>query len=160
MTADSQNPSILPLATSLVSRLQLQHETIRELIAGFSEVQLKRVSIPGKWSPSENIVHLAAYQPTHIHRRALIIQTDQPRFERYVAENDPLFHTYLKKSLPELLDDINDKRSLLINFMTSLDSDQLKLKGIHPRYGSLIISEWTEFFLLHERRIIYGRFCN
>ena len=148
----------MPLSTSLVSRLQHQHETIAELIDGFSELQLKRVSITGKWSAFENIAHLAAYQPTHIHRLAVIIQTDQPTFERYIAENDPLFHTYLRKSLSKLLDDIHDKRSLLISFLTALDDEQLKLKGIHPKYGSLTISQWTEFFLLHEAHHLWTIF--
>ncbi len=140
----------MPLSASILSRLLHQHETIGELISGFSEQQLKQAPIPDKWSPFENIVHLAAYQLTYIQRITLILQADQPRFERYIAENDPLFHTSLKKSLPELLDYTNHNRSIMIDFLTGLGDDQLKLKGIHSKYGSLTLNQWTEFFLLHE----------
>jgi hypothetical protein len=140
----------MPLSASILSRLLHQHETLGELISRFSEQQLKLAPDPGKWSAFQNIVHLAAYQPTHIQRLTLILQADQPRFERYMAENDPVFYSCLKKSLPEVLDYTNYNRSLIIDFMTGLEEDKLKLKGIHPKYGSLDLIQWTEFFLLHE----------
>jgi hypothetical protein len=147
---DLVNSWNMPLSASILSRLLHQHETIGELISGFSEQQLKHAPDPEKWSAFQNIVHLAAYQLTHIQRLNLILQADQPRFERYVAENDPVFYSCLKKSLPELLDYTNHHRSIIIDFMTGLGEDKFKLKGIHPKYGSLNLIQWTEFFLLHE----------
>ena len=140
----------MPLSASILFRLLHQHETISELIAGFSEKQLRHAVQPGKWSAFENIAHLAAYQPNHIHRVTLILESEHPRFERYVAENDPLFYSCLKKSLPELLDDINNKRSIMIDLLTGLTEKQLKLIGLHARYGPMTVSQWMDFFLLHE----------
>jgi hypothetical protein len=140
----------MPLSASILSRLLHQHETIEELISGFSEQQLKQVPDPVKWSAFQNIVHLAAYQLTHIQRLTSILQAGQPRFERYVAENDPFFYSCQKKSLSELLDYSNHHRSIISDFMTRLGDDKLKLKGIHPKYGSMSLMQWTEFFLLHE----------
>jgi hypothetical protein len=36
--------------------------------------------------------------------------------------------------------------------------DQLALKGTHPKYGTLMITEWTEFFLLHEAHHLFTLF--
>ncbi len=85
------------LSESIKSRLQFQHQTIAEMINGINEEELKVHLIPGKWSAFENIVHLVSYQPIFINRIALMLKEDKPVFERYVAENDPLFNHYLEK---------------------------------------------------------------
>jgi len=140
----------MSLSASILGRLQHQHETISELINGFSEDQLKYRQNPEKWSAFENIVHLAAYQPTFIDRISLILQGGQPLFERYVAENDPLFYKYLQKPLQEVLNITAGDRSFIFETMRGLTDDQLQLKGLHARYGALTIPQWADLFLLHE----------
>jgi hypothetical protein len=56
------------LSASQQTRLQHQHETIIELIKGFTEEQLRIRPDTGKWSPFENIAHLSAYQPGFMDR--------------------------------------------------------------------------------------------
>jgi DinB superfamily len=140
----------MPLSESILGRLQHQHESIAELVSGFTEEQLKDRVYPDKWSAFENIVHLAAYQPTFIDRMALILKGDQPLFERYVAENDPLFYKYLQKSLQELLNITAGDRFFIYDTLRGLTNEQLKLKGLHSKYGALAINQWADFFLLHE----------
>lgn len=134
----------------MLARLQHQHETISELVDGFTEQQLKERVNPEKWSSFENITHLVAYQPAFIQRIGLMLQGTQPVFKRYVADNDPLFHEYLKKSLPELLSITAKDRSEIISLLTSLKEDQLKLIALHPKFGTVTVIQWTEMFLLHE----------
>jgi hypothetical protein len=140
----------MPLSESILGRLRHQHETIGELVDGFSEEQLKNRVNPDKWSAFENIVHLAAYQPTFIDRVALILHGGQPLFERYVAENDPLFYKYLQKPLPELLNITAGDRSFIYDTLQGLSETQLALKGLHSKYGALTVSQWADLFLLHE----------
>jgi len=140
----------MPLSDSILARLQYQYKTIDELISGLTEEQLKQRINPGKWSAFENIVHLAAYQPTFIRRLNLMLNENEPLFERYVAENDPVFYEYLKKSLSELLSDIATKRIAIINLLKNLDEQQLNREGKHPVYGLITIARWADFFLLHE----------
>jgi hypothetical protein len=138
------------LSNSIKTRLQYQHETIAELTAGFSEEQLKINVNPGKWSAFENAVHLISYQPTFINRVALMLKEDEPVFERYVAENDPLFYSYLQKQLSELLTILLNDRSAIINNLQNINEEQLKRTGKHPKYGTFTIAQWAEMFLLHE----------
>jgi hypothetical protein len=140
----------MPLSNSIKTRLQFQHETIRELTGDFSEEQLKIHVIPGKWSAFENIVHLISYHPTFINRVALMLKEDEPVFERYVAENDPLFNHYLEKDLPELFTILNYDRATLIINLQNLSEEQLKHIGKHLKFGTLTIAQWSEMFLLHE----------
>ena len=145
----------MSLSASINTRLEHQHETISELIDGFSESSLKQRINPDKWSAFENIVHLASYQLTFIERIKLILEGTKPQFERYVAENDPLFYEYLQKSLVELKEDILSNRFVMIGHLKYLNEKQLGLSGHHPRFGDMTIGQWTEFFLLHEAHHLY-----
>ena len=148
----------MPLSSSLLSRLKYQHETVRELVKGCTESQLKQQLNPGKWSAFENIVHLVAYQPSFLHRLHLVAQQDAPVFERYTADNDPLFHQCLQYSLKEVLEDLDTQRFLINNYITQLSETQLRREGIHPLYGRFSVVQWTEFFLLHEAHHLFTSF--
>ncbi|MFT3932527.1 MAG: DinB family protein [Chitinophagaceae bacterium] len=140
----------MPLSSSIQARLNYQHETLHELIKGLSETQLKERVNPEKWSAFENIVHLVSYQPVFLERMKLIERNDNPAFERYVADNDPVFHQYTTRSLKDLLDDLTTTRFLINNHMMHLGEPVLRRMGTHPLYGAFGISQWTDFFLLHE----------
>jgi len=148
----------MPLSSSVQARLKYQYETLHELIKGLTAEQLKERVNPDKWSAFENIVHLVAYQPTFLRRLQLIEQKDNPLFERYVADNDPLFGQYLAFSLKELEDDLATQRFLINNHIMNLNEATLRREGIHPLYGSFSISQWADFFLLHEAHHLFTIF--
>jgi hypothetical protein len=148
----------MPLSPSVLARLKYQHETLNELINGLTEAQLKERINPDKWSAFENIVHLVAYQPTFFHRLQLIAQKDSPLFERYVADNDPVFHQYMTWPLKELLEDLSIQRFLVNNHITQLSETILRREGIHPLYGHFSICQWADFFLLHEAHHLFSIF--
>jgi len=139
-------------------RLQHQHETIRELFRGLSEEQLKQRVLPDKWSAFEQLSHLVAYQPVFLGRMRHIEQEQGLTFERYVADNDPAFLDCCKKTLKELLDDLETQRFLIVNHLTALPEQTLRLSAQHKKYGLLTITDWTEFFLLHEAHHLFSIF--
>ena len=148
----------MALSISALSRLQYQHTTIRELIAGLDEPNLKSVVNPGKWSAFDNIAHLACYQPMFLLRLERIKTEDSPAFERYVADNDPAFPGYLDLSLKDLLKDLDALRAVILSKLQGMGEDELRRVGHHPRYGMLDVRQWTEFFLLHEAHHLYTIF--
>lgn len=148
----------MPLSTSILGRLKNQHESVQELVKGLSEDQLKQRINPGKWSAFEQIAHLVAYQPTFLQRLQLIAHKETPVFERYLADNDPLFHQCLGYSLKELLEDLSTQRFLINNHITQLSETTLRREGVHPLYGRFTIAQWAEFFLLHEAHHLFAIF--
>ena len=148
----------MPLSTSASSRLQYQHTTIRELIAGRSEHDLKREVNPGKWSVFDNIAHLACYQPVFLLRLERIQTGETPTFERYVADNDPSFSGYRGLPLEELLSDIDARRVVIFSKLQGMGEEDFRRAAYHPRYGMLDVCHWTEFFLLHEAHHLYTIF--
>ncbi|MFI5153783.1 MAG: DinB family protein [Chitinophagales bacterium] len=148
----------MSMPVSIFVRLQHQHEVIGELCSAFSETQLKARVNPEKWSAFENIAHLAAYQPTFIQRLDIILRDEKPTFQRYKAEDDPLFHEYLLKNMENLYEDINENRMIIIGQLEGLDKHQLNYFGIHPKFGKMTLTQWAEFFLLHEAHHLFTIF--
>lgn len=148
----------MSLSISIITRLRHQHETLEELIIGLSEEQLKLRTDPDKWSAFDNIAHLAAYQGVFIHRLEQLRQEKSPVFGRYVAEDDPLFPSFLASPLNVLKKSIAVNRSFIIGFLEGLDENAICHTGLHPLYGPLTTPQWTEFFLLHEAHHLFAIF--
>jgi len=148
----------MSLSASASSRLEFQHQTIRELIRNIPEEILRTRLNPDKWSAFENIAHLAAYQPIFLQRLERMRSESDPEFSRYVAEQDPFFPLMLEKTLAQVLAAIDEKRQEIITELKGMDTSTLARTGIHPKYGRFSIREWTEFFLLHEAHHMYALF--
>jgi len=148
----------MSLSASVCSRLQHQHETIYDLLRGFSEEQLRQRLQNDKWSAFEQIAHLVSYQPVFMQRLQRITQETEPSFNRYVADNDPAFIRCCNGSLKELLNDLSVQRAGITKYLMTLTEPAVSKTGRHPKYGSLTISEWTEFFLLHEAHHLFNIF--
>ena len=136
--------------SSLTERLKNQHKTIASIIIKLNNSQLQYHPSPGKWNIHENIAHRAKYQPVFIDRIRKILTNDEPAFEVYKADDDDEFEIYCAFTTYELLKKISSDREVIFHLITHLPIDKLDRIGTHPKYGKLTISEWTEFFLLHE----------
>jgi hypothetical protein len=145
----------MSLSSSIATRLQHQHHTIREVIGEIPDSLLRRSVIAGKWSAHANIAHLAAYQPVFIDRLQRLARESTPAFGRYVAEEDPLFPGYLERPTISLLDRIDADRSRICSLLIGADESFLNRTAFHPRFGLLTVVDWTEFFLLHEAHHLY-----
>ena len=136
--------------SSLTERLKNQHKTIASLIINLNNERIQSHPAKGKWNIHENIAHLAKYQPVFLDRIRMIIATDNPEFEAYKAEDDDGFEIYCAFTTYELIKKISSDREKIYHLIHHLPPDKLERTGTHAKYGKLTISEWTEFFLLHE----------
>lgn len=148
----------MPLSASIATRLQYQHETLQPLISGLREEELRQRNISGKWSVFENMAHLAAYQPVFDDRIVRMEKEREPAFDRYVAEEDPLFPSYLEKRPGELIRIIATDRSAITTRLMGLGEEALRRTGLHPKFGLLTMEQWAEFFLLHEAHHLFTVF--
>jgi hypothetical protein len=146
------------LSRSQIVRLEHQHDTLGELLRAYSGADWKLKIIPGKWSVFEQTAHLAAYQPTFLMRLDRMAQEDNPAFERYVADNDPHFHDCCQKPLSWLLEHVDTIRASINRHLQGLSENDLGRTGLHPKYGKMAITDWTEFFLLHEAHHLFSIF--
>ncbi len=146
------------LTSHHATRMQYQHKALVDLIDGLSIEMVRRQVITGKWSIFENIVHLQTYQHTFLYRINEILKTDNPVFERYTAEADPLFLENCGKTTREIMHDMITVRKEMAAVMMAFPEEVLKRKGTHPVYGEMTIPQWINFFLLHEAHHLYAIF--
>ena len=81
-----------------------------------------------------------------------------PRFERYTADNDPLFKEQEQWSIQELIIQIGKDRTAILEELEGLAPEQFSRIGYHPLFGAMTVSDWTEFFLLHEAHHLFSIF--
>jgi hypothetical protein len=148
----------MQLYPSLITRLETQHETISHILANTRDAQVFMRPEPGKWNIHENIAHLARYQVIFIERIKEMLGNNEPAFERYVAENDPEFEQWKPMNPDILLKRLNQDRKIIYDMIIRLPEPSLQKTGTHPRFGRLTISQWTEFFLLHEAHHLFTIF--
>jgi uncharacterized damage-inducible protein DinB len=146
------------LPSSVSTRLQYQHKSLIDIIDGLSDEQIRQHVNPGKWSIFENIVHLQTYQHAFIARTRRILDEDNPVFERYTAEADPVFHDNCSKSSREIMQDlITVRKEMSAGILSFTDSD-FKKTGEHPVFGKMTLPQWLNFFLLHEAHHLFTIF--
>jgi uncharacterized damage-inducible protein DinB len=146
------------LYPALASRLSYQHTALAEIISGAGETNILARPEPNKWNVHEQITHLTTYQPLFIKRLHLILDEQEPTFPPYKADVDPEFLQCLNSTDQELIEKINAGRTEIIRLVESMNDDQLSRTGVHMVYGRFTITQWLEFFLLHEAHHLFAIF--
>lgn len=148
--------SSMPLST--LDRLKTQHLTLSDIISHLNAEKILCKPVTEKWSIHENMAHLAKYQKLFIERLDKILISDLPEFEPYNAEIDLEFDRWIQKSPDILLTEINADRRILTIRIESLTENDLQRVGLHATYGKLNLSDWLQFFLLHEAHHLFTIF--
>lgn len=143
---------------SLIDRLKTQHETVENILSAIDSSRIIARPQLNKWSIHDNIAHLVRYQPIFVDRINQILVKEAPSFGRYKAEEDPEFENWRALNIDTLIKQLCIDRRAIYDLITTLTEARLSRVGIHKKYGSLKIIQWTEFFLLHEAHHIFTIF--
>lgn len=138
------------LPETTLQRLRLQLDCLPILLANAHVATLDRRPEPGKWSPRENLAHLARYQEVFRERLVRILREDAPEFQRYRAEEDHEWPLWSALPQHEVLARLTASRTEIVTMVEALAPADLQRTGIHPKFGRMTAVEWIEFFLLHE----------
>jgi uncharacterized damage-inducible protein DinB len=117
---------------------------------------LSEKPVSGKWSAHEQLAHLARYHQIFLQRIDRILTEDMPEFSRYRAEDDPEWPAWATLPTSQLLVRISSMRSKLMARLRSLSEEDFARTGVHPKFGTMSLSLWLEFFLVHEAHHLYA----
>ncbi len=148
----------MQLSSSITTRMQYQHKSLVDIIDGLTEEQIRRNIIPGKWSIFENIVHLQTYQHVFCDRLKLILEQENTSFARYSGDSDPLFLDNCHLSMREVMQDYISVRKEMGSRSLAIPEKELEKTGSHPVFGQMTITQWLNFFLLHEAHHLFTIF--
>lgn len=140
---------------SQIQRCEAQlRDFFSEVLSGVSGDLTSRV-VAGKWSPQENLAHLARYNEAFLERMHLILRENNPALPRYRAEEDLEWEKWRQLSYRDLIEKFAKLREQLVDELRQLSDEDYERVGVHPRFGELTLSQWLEFFLVHEGHHLY-----
>jgi uncharacterized damage-inducible protein DinB len=140
---------------SIAGRLANQLDSLDLVVNGISPAALKARAQSGKWSAHENLAHLVQHHRATIARIRRILVEDRPQLLSYKAENDPDWPKVSAAETGDVLHQLRSCRAELMRLLDSLSVEQLARSGIHPAFGEMSITQFVEFFLLHEAHHLY-----
>lgn len=148
----------MQMSSSISTRLHYQHKSLLDIIDGLTDEQVRRQVVTGKWSIFENIVHLQTYQHIFINRVKQILEENNPQFPRYNAESDPAFLDSCAMSTREIIQDLIGTRKDIHLELAQFKEENFSKTGQHPAFGQMNLSQWLNFFLLHEAHHLFAIF--
>jgi uncharacterized damage-inducible protein DinB len=141
------------------SRLQRCETQLQDFLdTALQDVPLETLSasvVPGKWSAHDQLAHLARYHQVFLQRIERILAEQSPEFPHYRAEDDPEWPAWSGLPTPRLLVRISSMRAKLMARLLSLSEEDFERTGVHPKFGEMTLSQWLEFFLVHEAHHLY-----
>jgi hypothetical protein len=131
--------------------LERTPETISTMLWGLSEEWTTNNEGPDTWSPYDVVAHLIHCEETDwVPRMNIILSNSSDKkftpFDRSGHEH------FTKKSLQELLTEFTDIRNKNIEYLLSKDltNEHLQLKGIHPKFGEVTLSQLLSTWTVHD----------
>jgi hypothetical protein len=144
------------LPPGLTQRVASQLDGLALIVRDVPPERLARRAVPGKWSAHENLAHLARYQRMFLDDRVRRILTEErPVLLRYRSEDDPEWPRWRVMTLEQTLAELTVGRRALMERLASCSDRELARIGVHPAFGAMTLSEWVEFFLIHEAHHLY-----
>jgi len=148
------------MSSSNSTRLQRCETQLRdfldEALRGVSAETISEPRVEGKWSALENLAHLARYQEIFLERVQRILKQDKPAFSIYRAEQDPEWAAWKGLAYKDAVARLAASREKLLARLKSLSADDYERTGVHPRFGTMTLALWLEFFLVHEGHHLYA----
>jgi hypothetical protein len=137
------------------NRLATQYLMLDGLLQHATDKQLRQPIAHGKWSVHEQLAHLGRYQEVFVERVNEIVTASSPSFPRYVADEDAEFGNWKRRAVKANHDLLKAQRKIMVDRFKSMGATTLHRSGVHPVYGRLTLTEWVEFFLLHEAHHLF-----
>ncbi|MCS7068269.1 MAG: DinB family protein [Meiothermus sp.] len=143
---------------TLLTRFELSLAGLPQIVGPATPEQLRRRSLPEKWSAHENFAHLAHFTLVTQDRMARILQEEAPLIERLKPDSEPAFLLLVERSPEEVLAELKSLRAQLNQQVAALSEAQLDRVGVHSAAGPMPLRAWLELFLVHEAHHLYLAF--
>lgn len=139
-------------------RLDVQFSSWPAVLGDLASPRLDRAPAPGKWSAREHLAHVTRMHGVCGARMRVILARESPLLPPYRAEKDPTWRQWREMPAPDLLGTAAGRRAGLIEAVRPLSETELARIGVHARLGPLPLSQWFDFFLVHEAHHLYQIF--
>ncbi|HKR64632.1 MAG TPA: DinB family protein [Thermoanaerobaculia bacterium] len=118
-------------------------ETLRALLAGLSDEELRRPEGPGRWSLLDVLSHLGDLEMVYAVRMRDILAGSGDRALQPLAQNAWVerVHRREDETVEELLEQFAFHRRMNLALFSRLSEEEWERKGVHPQYGALSVRD-------------------
>ena len=148
----------MEIHTETMNRFCNQYKIVKHYIEGLPSQAIHSRFVPDKWSIQETIAYLCRYQYIFMERLQSISKEVNPFFTSYKPENDPEYQFTRARTTGALLHEIYRLRDEMGLMLRKFSVSECSRVGTHAILGRMNISQWIEFFLLHESNQFYKIF--
>lgn len=131
---------------------------LRSMLSGLSNEWINNNEGGDTWSPYDVVAHYIHCEESDWVPRMDIILSDNGD-KKFTPFDQSGHKNFAKRSLEQLLEQFTEMRKKNVQYVRSkkISEEQLKLKGIHPRFGEVtlaqLLSTWTVHDLNHISQI-------
>jgi hypothetical protein len=142
----------------IAARLDAQFSSWTTVLGDLSSPAMESPPAGEKWCAREHLAHMTRMHGVCAARIRVILARDRPLLPPYRAEKDPTWREWRALPAPDLVGTAAGRRAALIETVGALSDAELARVGVHANLGPLSLSEWLEFFLVHEAHHLYTIF--
>jgi uncharacterized protein (TIGR03083 family) len=142
----------------LIVRLREQADDVRRLTSDLSEDQMRRRTVPEKWSVHELVCHLWRIQNVFQGRLDAMIEADTPAIASYNPDNDPEFGRMVEETPAAAVANFLAARERFVDALEPLTPSAWHRRGAHPEFPNFDVHFLVEYFAHHEAHHLYQMF--
>jgi uncharacterized damage-inducible protein DinB len=133
-----------------IALLEKAADSYAAVLKGASPEVLTRRPDGKNWAPVEIICHIRDVEESFLSRFKTILEVKDFRFQTSDADRWAEERQYLRNDAFQALSAFRSRRKETIEFLKTLDPEQLSRTGIHPRLGPKKIAELVEILTGHD----------
>jgi len=138
-----------PERCDLIKKYTDGYNEVVKNLEGFPEAAMSSHPIPGKWSASEIVHHLADSETVSSIRLKRLLVEDHPLIQGYDQDAFAKRLNYNQREIGPALDSFRSARANTAQLLTSMSEDDWKREGTHSESGSYTAEDWLSIYADH-----------
>lgn len=133
----------------LIRQYELGFDEVERALADFPSEQLTAKLIPGKWSASEIVHHLADSEMRAAVRLRQLLTEDRPVIQAYDQELYATRLNYNARDIAPALEAFRGARSTTAQLLAHMSDEDWAREGTHPEHPRYTADNWLEIYAAH-----------
>ena len=138
-----------PERQQLIEQYELGFDEVERALADFPREQLTAKPLPGKWSASEIVHHLADSEMRAAVRLRQLLTEDRPVIQAYDQELYAARLNYNERDIAPALDALRGARATTAQLLASMNEDDWARAGTHSESGRYTAEDWLTIYAAH-----------
>ena len=138
------------ISADLIAQLENAADNYAAALGGSPPEALTQRPDEKNWAPVEIICHIRDVEESYLGRFKAILEVEGFKFQTAEADRWAEERQYLRNDAIQALSAFRARRKDTIEFLKTLESEQLERTGIHPRLGLKTLAELAEGLSGHD----------